>query len=181
MVATQGLKANRRGDQVLDRPNPLRRRGFDVRFIRRPGGQGRTGVVERAVGKGNPPDAEGRDPRITSYNVCYTKLLRGRNAERPPLTLEAVRENAETYAEQIFRVVDRERAEMRRQSEWYGALSLAETLSLAGSFSLAHMLSHETFRQRYEGGARVGIHELLYPILQSYDSVVVGADSYNFV
>ncbi len=100
----------------------------------------------------------------------------GRNAERPPLTLEAVRENAETYAEQIFRVVDRERAEMRRQSEWYGALSLAETLSLAGSFSLAHMLSHETFRQRYEGGARVGIHELLYPILQSYDSVVVGAD-----
>jgi len=100
----------------------------------------------------------------------------GRNAERPPLSLAQVRENAERYAEQIFRVVDPARAEVRRQCEWYGELSLAETLRLAGSFSLAQLFAHETFRDRYERGARVGVHELFYPILQAYDSVVVDAD-----
>jgi len=100
----------------------------------------------------------------------------GRNAERPPLSMESVRLNAERYAEQIFRVVDGAKAELRRQSEWYGSLSLAELLGLAGSFSLAQLLAHETFRKRYDDGARVGLHELLYPALQAYDSVMVGAD-----
>ncbi|HPG85648.1 MAG TPA: tyrosine--tRNA ligase [Spirochaetales bacterium] len=100
----------------------------------------------------------------------------GRNAERPPLSLERVRLNAERYAEQIFRVVDGRKAELRWQSEWYGSLSLAELLGLAGSFSLAQLLAHETFRKRYDDGARVGLHELLYPVLQAYDSVMVGAD-----
>lgn len=100
----------------------------------------------------------------------------GRNAERPPLGLEEARRNAETYADQIFRLVDRERAEIRYQSEWFASLSLAETLRLAGAFSLAQILAHETFRLRYEAGTRVGLHELLYPLLQAYDSVMVGAD-----
>lgn len=100
----------------------------------------------------------------------------GRNAERPPLSLERVRLNAERYAEQIFRVVDGRKAELRWQSEWYGSLSLAELLGLAGSFSLAQLLAHETFRKRYDDGACVGLHELLYPVLQAYDSVMVGAD-----
>ncbi len=100
----------------------------------------------------------------------------GRNAERPPLSLEEVKRNAETYTDQIFRVVDREHAEIRWQSDWFSGISLADTLSLAGTFSLAHMLAHETFRLRYERGARVGIHELMYPMLQAFDSVAIGAD-----
>ena len=100
----------------------------------------------------------------------------GRNAERPPLGLEEARRNAETYADQIFRLVDRDRAEIRFQSEWFSKTTLAEILTLAGSFSLAQLLAHETFRLRYESGARVGLHELLYPLLQAYDSVMVGAD-----
>lgn len=112
---------------------------------------------------------------IGDYTACIGDPS-GRNAERPPLSLDEVNANAETYADQIFRIVDRSRAEIRRQSEWFGSLSLAETLKLAGSFSLAQMLSHETFRLRYEEGRRVGIHELFYPILQAYDSVVINAD-----
>jgi tyrosyl-tRNA synthetase len=100
----------------------------------------------------------------------------GRNAERPPLSIEDVRANARTYAEQIFRLVDRGAAELRWQSEWYEGMSLARTLELAGSFSLAQLLAHETFRLRYENGTRVGLHEIFYPILQAYDSVMVNAD-----
>jgi tyrosyl-tRNA synthetase len=90
--------------------------------------------------------------------------------------MERVRLNAERYAEQIFRVVDEGSAELRWQSEWYGPLSLAELLGVAGSFSLAQLLAHETFRKRYDDGARVGLHELLYPVLQAYDSVMVESD-----
>lgn len=100
----------------------------------------------------------------------------GRNAERPPLSMAEVRANAQTYAEQIFRLVDRGAAELRWQSEWFEGMSLAQTLKLAGSFSLAQLLAHETFRLRYEDGTRVGLHELFYPILQAYDSVMVAAD-----
>lgn len=100
----------------------------------------------------------------------------GRNAERPPLSIAQVRENAERYADQIFKTVDRRNAEIRWQSEWYGTFGLGEILSLAGSFSLAQLLAHETFRKRYEEGVRVGIHELVYPLLQAYDSIAVGAD-----
>jgi tyrosyl-tRNA synthetase len=100
----------------------------------------------------------------------------GRNAERPPLGIEEVRANALTYADQIFRLVDRVSAELRWQSEWYGDMPLSRVLKLAGSFSLAQLLAHETFRLRYENGTRVGLHELLYPALQAQDSVMVGAD-----
>ena len=92
------------------------------------------------------------------------------------MTLAQVKANADSYASQIFRVVDEARAEVRWQSEWYGNLSLAGILKLAGTFSLAQLLAHETFRDRYEKGTRVGIHELFYPILQAYDSVVINAD-----
>ncbi len=100
----------------------------------------------------------------------------GRNAERPPLSRSQIAQNAEAYAEQIFRIVDRGRAELRWQSEWFTSLSLTQILQLAGSFSLAQLLAHETFRKRHEEGVRVGLHELFYPILQAYDSVVVQAD-----
>jgi len=100
----------------------------------------------------------------------------GRDATRPRLTAEKVRENALTYMEQFFRVIDREKTEIRWQSEWFGTFKLENALDLAGRFTLAHMLSHDTFRKRYEAGASLTILELMYPMLQGYDSVAVKAD-----
>ncbi len=100
----------------------------------------------------------------------------GRDATRPRLTAEKVRENALTYMEQFFRVIDRDKTEIRWQSEWFGQFNLENALDLAGRFTLAHMLSHDTFRKRYEAGQSLTILELMYPMLQGYDSVVVKAD-----
>ncbi|MBS1966960.1 MAG: tyrosine--tRNA ligase [Chloroflexi bacterium SZAS-1] len=100
----------------------------------------------------------------------------GRDETRPPLTAEIVRANAETYMQQFFKVVDRECTEVRFQSEWFGTFDLSKALKLAGSFTLAQMLQHETFRKRYEEGGKLTILELMYPMLQGYDSVMVNPD-----
>ncbi len=100
----------------------------------------------------------------------------GRDVTRPRLTAEKVRENALTYMEQFFRVIDRNKTEVRWQSEWFGTFKLENALDLAGRFTLAHMLSHDTFRKRYESGAPLTILELMYPMLQGYDSVAIKAD-----
>jgi tyrosyl-tRNA synthetase len=100
----------------------------------------------------------------------------GRDETRPRLSAEVVQSNARTYMEQFFRIVDRERTEVRWQSEWYGEFDLEQAFNLAGRFTLAQMLAHETFRNRYEAGEALTILELMYPMLQGYDSVVVQAD-----
>lgn len=100
----------------------------------------------------------------------------GRDETRPRLTAEIVRENANTYMRQFFKVVDEQKTEVRWQSEWFGGFRLEDALNLAGRFTLAQMLAHETFRKRYEEGARLSILELMYPMLQGYDSVAVRAD-----
>lgn len=100
----------------------------------------------------------------------------GRDETRPRLSAAEVRANAETYMEQFFRVVDRQRTEVRWQSEWFGSFTLEQALDLAGRFTLAQMLAHETFRRRYESGAALTILELMYPMLQGYDSVAIRAD-----
>jgi tyrosyl-tRNA synthetase len=100
----------------------------------------------------------------------------GRDETRTRLTAAEVRANAETYMEQFFRVIDRERTEVRWQSEWFGEFKLENALDLAGRFTLAQMLAHETFRKRYESGAGLTILELMYPMLQGYDSVAINAD-----
>ncbi len=100
----------------------------------------------------------------------------GRDETRPRLSAEAVRANAHTYMEQFFKVVDRTRTEVRWQSEWYGDFNLERALDLAGRFTLAQMLQHETFRKRYEAGAPLTILELMYPMLQGYDSVAIASD-----
>ena len=100
----------------------------------------------------------------------------GRDETRPRLTAEAVQENAHTYMQQFFRVIDAEYTEVRWQSEWYGDFKLEQALDLAGRFTLAQMLAHETFRKRYEEGAALTILELMYPMLQAYDSVAINAD-----
>lgn len=100
----------------------------------------------------------------------------GRDETRPRLTAEVVQENARTYMKQFFKVVDESQTEVRWQSEWYGEFKLINALDLAGRFTLAQMLAHETFRKRYEEGARLSILELMYPMLQGYDSVAINAD-----
>lgn len=100
----------------------------------------------------------------------------GRDETRTRLTAAEVRSNAETYMEQFFRVIDRERTEVRWQSEWFGEFKLENALDLAGRFTLAQMLAHETFRKRYEAGTPLTILELMYPMLQAYDSVAIRAD-----
>ncbi len=100
----------------------------------------------------------------------------GRDETRTRLSAAEVRANAETYMEQFFRVVDRQRTEVRWQSEWFGQFTLEHALDLAGRFTLAQMLAHETFRKRYESGAPLTILELMYPMLQAYDSVAIKAD-----
>jgi tyrosyl-tRNA synthetase len=100
----------------------------------------------------------------------------GRDEARPRLSAQQVKENATTYMEQFFRIVDRSKTEVRWQSEWFGTFTLEHALELAGRFTLAQMLAHETFRKRYDEGAPLTILELMYPMLQAYDSVAIGAD-----
>jgi tyrosyl-tRNA synthetase len=100
----------------------------------------------------------------------------GRDETRPRLTREAVQQNAKTYMQQFFRMVDRTKTEVRWQSEWFGDFDLERALDLAGRFTLAQMLAHETFRKRYESGAPLTILELMYPMLQGYDSVAINSD-----
>jgi tyrosyl-tRNA synthetase len=100
----------------------------------------------------------------------------GRDETRPRLTADIVKQNAQTYMEQFFRIVDRSQTEVRWQSEWFGTFTLENALELAGRFTLAQMLAHETFRKRYEEGAALTILELMYPMLQAYDSVAINAD-----
>lgn len=100
----------------------------------------------------------------------------GRDESRPRLDAETVKRNAETYMQQFFSIVDRDRTEVRWQSEWFGTFTLENALNLAGRFTLGQMLAHETFRKRYDAGAPVTILELMYPMLQGYDSVAVQSD-----
>jgi tyrosyl-tRNA synthetase len=100
----------------------------------------------------------------------------GRDTSRPPLTAEMVRKNAERYMEQLYTVLDRERTEVRWQSEWFSEMKLLEVIQLLSKFTLAQFLAHDTFRTRYEKGLPLAMHELMYPVLQGYDSVAIEAD-----
>jgi tyrosyl-tRNA synthetase len=100
----------------------------------------------------------------------------GQSKTRPMLTADQVNANAETYLRQFFKIVDREKTEVRRQSEWFGAFNLADVVRLAAQFTVAQMLERADFAERYQRQQPIGVHELLYPLLQGYDSVAVEAD-----
>ncbi|MCH7698634.1 MAG: tyrosine--tRNA ligase [Chloroflexi bacterium] len=100
----------------------------------------------------------------------------GQSVMRPMLTVDEVKANAETYMRQFFHVVDKEKTEVRWQSEWFDDFKLDEVVRLAGRFTVAQMLQREDFRQRFDAKQPLGIHELLYPLLQAYDSVAIDAD-----
>ncbi|WP_246037089.1 tyrosine--tRNA ligase [Thermomonas fusca] len=100
----------------------------------------------------------------------------GKNVTRKPLTREDVLANAQTYAEQVFKVLDRERTEVRFNSEWFGAMSAADMIKLAGQHTVARMLERDDFAKRYAAQQSIAIHEFLYPLVQGYDSVALKAD-----
>lgn len=100
----------------------------------------------------------------------------GRSVQRQMLTKEEVEANAQTYLDQFSKVVDTERAEIRWQSEWFGKFSLTDVIQLTSKYTVARMLEREDFASRYGQGSPIAITELLYPLLQAYDSVAVAAD-----
>ncbi len=100
----------------------------------------------------------------------------GRSETRPMLSTEEIAANAQTYFDQAGRVLDMERAEVRRNSEWLGALTMADVLRLTASFTVARMLERDDFKARYESEAPISVVEFLYPLMQAYDSVAVRAD-----
>jgi tyrosyl-tRNA synthetase len=100
----------------------------------------------------------------------------GQSKTRPMLTREQVDANAETYLRQFFKIVDREMTEVRRQSEWFGSFTLADVVRLAAKVTVAQMLERADFAERFARQQPIGVHELLYPLLQGYDSVAVQSD-----
>jgi tyrosyl-tRNA synthetase len=100
----------------------------------------------------------------------------GRSKTRPPLTREQIEANAETYRQQVFRILDPEKTEIRFNREWLGALDADAMIRLAARYNVARMLERRDFKQRYESGQSISVHEFLYPLAQAYDSVFLKAD-----
>lgn len=100
----------------------------------------------------------------------------GKNVTRKPLTREDVLANAQTYADQVFKVLDRDRTEVRFNSEWFGKMSAADMIKLAGQHTVARMLERDDFAKRYAAQQSIAIHEFLYPLVQGYDSVALECD-----
>src|SRR3982750_2463631 len=100
----------------------------------------------------------------------------GKNVTRKPLTREDVLANAQTYADQVFKVLDRDKTELRFNSEWFGKMDAADMIKLAAQHTVARMLERNDFAKRYESQQPIAIHEFLYPLVQGYDSVALQAD-----
>ena len=100
----------------------------------------------------------------------------GVSVTRPMLSAEEVKANAETYMQQFFKIVDREKTEVKWQSEWFGKFTLADVIQLTSKFTVAQLLAREDFSTRYNAGRPIAVTELLYPLLQAYDSVAIEAD-----
>ncbi len=100
----------------------------------------------------------------------------GKNVTRKPLTREEVQANARTYETQIYKILDPDQTQVVFNSAWLGQMTSADLIALAAQYTVARMLEREDFRNRYQGGQPIAIHEFLYPLLQGYDSVALHAD-----
>ncbi len=100
----------------------------------------------------------------------------GKSVTRKPLDAETVLRNAETYKEQIFKILDPEKTIVRYNSEWLDSLSFSEVLKLGAKYTVARMLERDDFHKRYTEGRPIGVHEFFYPLMQGYDSVALHAD-----
>jgi tyrosyl-tRNA synthetase len=100
----------------------------------------------------------------------------GRSATRPPLTLEQVQTNAKTYAEQVFKVLKREQTTVVFNHDWLSPMNFSDVIRLASRYTVARILERDDFENRFEQGRPIGVHELLYPLIQGHDSVVLQSD-----
>ena len=100
----------------------------------------------------------------------------GKNTTRPPLTREEVAQNAHTYTDQVFKILDRDRTEVVFNSSWMDRMGAADMIRLAATHTVARMLERDDFSKRYKGNQPIAIHEFLYPLVQGYDSVVLKCD-----
>ncbi len=109
----------------------------------------------------------------------FTSLIgdpTGRSKTRKPLTSEEITENAKTYTEQVFKILDREKTEVRFNSEWLSTLGFEGIIRLAAKFTVSQMLEREEFNRRFDNEQPISLHEMLYPLAQGYDSVALRAD-----
>jgi len=109
----------------------------------------------------------------------FTSLIgdpTGRNVTRKPLTREQIDANAETYKQQVFRILDEKATEVRYNSEWLGKLGYEGTIRLTAHFTVSQMLERDDFSKRFQAEQPIGLHELLYPVMQGYDSVALQCD-----
>ena len=100
----------------------------------------------------------------------------GKSKTRPQLTEEQIKENAKTYQEQIFKVLDPDKTELVFNSEWLGEMDFTDVINLSANYTVARMLEREDFSQRYKNNQAISIHEFFYPLMQGYDSVAIEAD-----
>ena len=100
----------------------------------------------------------------------------GKNTTRPPLSSDEIKANADTYASQIFKILDEKKTRVEFNSSWMGKMDAAGLIKLAARHTVARMLERDDFNKRYKGGLPISIHEFLYPIVQGYDSVALKAD-----
>jgi tyrosyl-tRNA synthetase len=161
------------------------------------------GLRER-LGRGTPLTVKvGFDPTAPDLHLGHTVLLRkmkhfqdlghrvifvigdftgmigdptGKSKTRPPLLRADIERNAETYKAQVFKILEPAKTEIRFNREWLGALGSDELVRLAATYNVARMLERRDFRQRFEAGQAISIHEFLYPLAQAYDSVALVAD-----
>ena len=100
----------------------------------------------------------------------------GASVTRPMLTAEEVKANAQTYMQQFFTIVDKDKTEVCWQSEWFGDFTLADVIKLTSRFTIAQLLARDDFSKRYSANKPISMTEFLYPLLQAYDSVAIKAD-----
>ncbi len=100
----------------------------------------------------------------------------GKNKTRPPLTREEIDAGARTYAEQAFKILDRDKTRLVYNASWLGPMTFSDVIRLAGKYTLARMMERQDFKKRFEEGSSISMHELLYPLVQAYDSVHLVAD-----
>lgn len=100
----------------------------------------------------------------------------GKNATRPPLSEEQVKANAETYAKQVFKILDKDKTTIMFNSDWFGKMSAGDMIALASQLTVSRMLERDDFSKRYNSQTPIAIHEFLYPLVQGYDSVAMEAD-----
>ena len=119
------------------------------------------------------------DHKVVLIIGDYTGMVgdpSGRSETRPQLSYEEIRKNAETYQNQFFKILDKDKTEVHFNGEWFSKMSFKEIMSLASKFTLARILERDDFSERYKNRNPISLHELFYPLMQAYDSVAIRAD-----